>query len=777
MNNQEHIKILQNIEQKILWLSTWMIHHANHIRPNPDGLKVGGHQASSASSVTILTSLFFAALRSYDKISIKPHASPVFHAIQYLMGRQKVENLINFRSLGGAQSYPSRTKDLPEVDFSTGSVGLGVSITLFTSLLQDYLKAHQLRPADIPTGRMVALLGDAELDEGNIYESLLEGWKHNIGNLWWIVDYNRQSLDNITKNNLNRLLSEQFKSYGWRVVELKYGYQLQEFISQPGGDLIAQWLDQCPHDLYSALTYKRDHSWRQQLLSDIKDRQTEVLLSKYNDHQLHQLMTNLAGHDFQSLLSAFSQFQDNQPTCFIAHTIKGYKLPFAGHKDNHAGLLTPEQINKLQQDWGVPAGQEWDKFAGLSYTKEQITHFITKCPYLQATAKPTTPALPDLITKFPLLPFQERQSTQEAFGRLMGEISKLEENWTNHLVTTSPDVTVSTNLGGWVNKRNIFAKKDLPDLFRNMQIPSAQRWQPTPKGQHIELGIAENNLFTMLAAFGLSESLFNIPLVPIGTLYDPFIARGLDALIYGCYQDSRFIVVSTPSGISLSSEGGAHQSIITPLIGIGLDNLCYYEPAFADELTVILHHAIHQTLFSKKDDFEKRNSFYLRLSTKSISQPNRVMETKLEQEILKGGYWLKKPSIDSKIAIVTCGVITAESIIAWEQMHDEISGLGLLVVTSPDQLYSDWLNQYDKQNTHIGDLLKTIAPETQLITVIDGHPSSLSWLGAVRGQRVHPLGVSHFGQSASPSDLYRIHRINHEAIVSACAQALVDSVK
>ncbi|MBL8687084.1 MAG: transketolase, partial [Alphaproteobacteria bacterium] len=262
MNNQEHIKILQNIEQKILWLSTWMIHQANHIRPNPDGLKVGGHQASSASSVTILTSLFFAALRSYDKISIKPHASPVFHAIQYLMGRQKVENLINFRALGGAQSYPSRTKDFPEVDFSTGSVGLGVSITLFASLLQDYLKAHQLKPTDSPTGRMVALLGDAELDEGNIYESLLEGWKHNIGNLWWIVDYNRQSLDNITKNNLNHLLSEQFKSYGWRVVELKYGHQLQEFIRQPGGNLIAKWLDQCPHDLYSTLTYKRDHSWR-----------------------------------------------------------------------------------------------------------------------------------------------------------------------------------------------------------------------------------------------------------------------------------------------------------------------------------------------------------------------------------------------------------------------------------------------------------------------------------------------------------------------------------
>ncbi|MCC2111324.1 MAG: transketolase, partial [Hyphomicrobiales bacterium] len=180
---------LSALERKILWLAVWMIHNANHIRANEDGLKVGGHQASCASSATIMTALYLAALRPEDRVAVKPHAGPVFHAIQYLFGNQTRDKLENFRGYKGAQSYPSRTKDTADVDFSTGSVGMGVAQTLFSSLTQDYLRARDLGQG--PEGKMIALVGDAEMDEGNIFEALLEGWKHGLRNTWWIVDYNR----------------------------------------------------------------------------------------------------------------------------------------------------------------------------------------------------------------------------------------------------------------------------------------------------------------------------------------------------------------------------------------------------------------------------------------------------------------------------------------------------------------------------------------------------------------------------------------------------------
>src|SRR5215471_7491769 len=197
----QRLACLTALEKKVRWLAVWMIHHANHIRPKRDGLKVGGHQASSASAATLMTALYFDVLRPEDRVAVKPHASPVYHAIQYLLGRQARENLERFRAKGGAQSYPSRTKDADEVDFSTGSVGLGVAQTLFSSLVQDYVRAHGFG-CNRPEGRMIALVGDAELDEGNIYEAILEGWKQGLRNCWWIIDYNRQSLDAVIREGL-----------------------------------------------------------------------------------------------------------------------------------------------------------------------------------------------------------------------------------------------------------------------------------------------------------------------------------------------------------------------------------------------------------------------------------------------------------------------------------------------------------------------------------------------------------------------------------------------
>ena len=369
------LAVLGELERKVLWLASWTIHHANHIRENTDGLKVGGHQASSASLVTIMTALYFRILRPQDRVAVKPHASPNFHAIQYLLGKQTRDRLANFRGYKGAQSYPSRTKDTDDVDFSTGSVGLGVAQTLFASLVQDYVRAHGWGLAR-PEGRMIALLGDAELDEGNVFEALLEGWKQGLRNCWWIVDYNRQSLDAVVREGLWERYENLFRNFGWDVVVLKYGSLQQAAFAEPGGEVLRNWIDLCPNQLYSALVFQGGAAWRKRLTDEIGDQGVVTkLIESRSDDELARLMNNLGGHDLPAIIDAFDRIDHDRPVCFIAYTIKGFGLPFAGHKDNHAGLMTPAQMESFRAAMNIRAAHEWDPFEGLRLDPEQLQEF------------------------------------------------------------------------------------------------------------------------------------------------------------------------------------------------------------------------------------------------------------------------------------------------------------------------------------------------------------------------------------------------------------------
>ena len=761
----ETLRLLTELERKVLWLSSWTIHHANHLRPSRDGLKVGGHQASSASCATLLTALMFHALRPEDRIAVKPHASPVFHAIQYLLGNQSRENLMRFRALGGAQSYPSRTKDKDDVDFSTGSVGLGVAMTLFASLVQDYVRLHGL--SDRPAGRMVAVLGDAELDEGNIFEALLEGWKHDVRNLWWVVDYNRQSLDSVVSDHLFQKIKDFFQAVGWRVVMLKYGKRLEAAFAQPGGEALRRWIDECPNDLYSAITYKGGPAWREHLRADLgTTRFGKQLLEEYDDRALHALMTNLAGHDMEAILEAFDAVDSDVPHCFIAYTIKGMGLPFAGHKDNHAGLMNPAQMMQLRAEMGIAEGAEWDRFAGLGEAVDRLDAFLKETAFARRAAVPHRGeiAVPDV---FPV-PEGGKSSTQEAFGKIMNEIGRGTSELAARVVTTSPDVSVSTNLGGWVNQRAIFNRSDRPDIFKEEKVMSAQRWAMHRQGQHLELGIAENNLFLMLAAFGLAGPLFGARLLPVGTVYDPFVARGLDALNYACYQDARFLLVATPSGITLAPEGGAHQSVVQPLIGMGQPGLASFEPAYADELAAIMAWAFRHM---QADD---GGSVYLRLSTRPLEQPRRAMEASLREAVIEGAYWVVEPAPDADVAIAYCGAVAPEAAAAHTQILEDVPGAGLLAITSADRLHQSWLaGQRAGTTSHVQRVLGQLAPGAALVTVTDGHPAALSWMGAVARHRVQALGVEAFGQSGDLPELYRVYGLDADAIVTAAARALV----
>ena len=770
---------LKTLEQRLLWLSHWMIHHANHIRPKVDQIKIGGHQASSASMVSIMTALYFHTLRPKDRVAVKPHASPVFHAIQYLMGNLDRARMENFRGYGGVQSYPSRTKDVDDVDFSTGSVGLGVAITSFASLVQDYIAAKDWG-RDLPLGRMVALVGDAELDEGNIYEALQEGWKNDLRNCWWIIDYNRQSLDGIVREGLFARVEKIFDAFGWDVVRVKYGALQRAAFAEPGGEALRDWIDRCPNQDYSALTFMGGAVWRKRLMEDLGDQgDVSSLIDRRSDAELAALMENLGGNCVQTMAEAFDAITHDRPTCFLAYTIKGWGTPIAGHKDNHGGLMNPTQFATWQKHMGIPQGQEWEPFAAVR-DPAALQSFLSRAPFFAKgprryhDARISVPAI--------AIDTDREISTQAAFGKILDDLSKGDSALAARIVTTSPDVTGTTNLGPWVNRRKLFARQPQADAFIEHRIPSTAKWEFAPQGQHIELGIAEMNLFLLLGAAGLSHSLFGKRLFPIGTVYDPFVHRGLDALNYACYQDARFIIVGTPSGVTLAPEGGAHQSIGTPLTGMSQDGLAAFEPAFADELAVIMEWAFDYLQRDGDGDPDERTwlrdetggSVYLRLTTNPLEQPGKRHDDAFRQGAIDGAYWLRPPGPNCDVVIAYQGAVAPEAIAAAGLIGEHRRDVGVLAVTSADRLNAGWTAAQRARargnraaRSHIETLLGDLPRDCLLVTAIDGHPATLAWLGSVAGHRTVSHGVEHFGQTGTIGDLYRHFGLDRNALAQS----------
>jgi pyruvate dehydrogenase E1 component len=562
-----------------------------------------------------------------------------------------------------------------------------------------------------------------------------------------------------------------FRNFGWDVVIVKYGSLMREAFAEPGGEALRKWIDACPNQLYAALCFQGGAAFRKHLRDEIGDQGTVTqLIDKRSDDELLALMSNLGGHDMPSMLEAFESIDHDRPVCFIAYTIKGVGLPFQGHKDNHAGLMTVAQMEKWRGAQNIRPGHEWDKFEGLPQKPAEIEAFLSKVAFNRdGRRRLSAPevAVPERLT----FSSSAQMSTQQGFGLLLNELARGDSALASRIVTASPDVTVSTNLGAWVNRRGLFARAEKADLFRSEKIPSTFNWDASPKGQHIELGIAEMNLFILMSALGLSHAINGERLLPVATLYDPFIERGLDALNYACYQDARFMVAATPSGITLAPEGGAHQSIATPLIGMAQDGLASFEPAFVDELAVIMAFGFRHM----QRDYGEGGSVYLRLTTRSIDQPQRIMSPELEAGITEGAYWLRKPGPNAEVVIAYTGAVAPEAIEAVGLLGESRRDIGLLAITSADRLHAGWtaargLRRDRRGVAHLSHIEKLLAPlprDCGLVTVIDGHPSALAWLGGVRGHRVEALGVEHFGQTGTIDDLYRHYGIDANAIIDA----------
>ena len=774
--------ILEQIQDRVLWLSMNLVHHANNVRPNSDGTKVGGHQASSASIVTIMTSLYFDFMRAGDRISVKPHAAPVYHAIQYLLGNLDPSYLTMMREFHGLQAYPSRTKDPDDVDFSTGSVGLGPVAPNFAALVGKYNRSH-LFSRSASNHRYIAVVGDAELDEGSVWEAIAEPAMNGLSDILWVVDLNRQSLDRVIPGVRVRAWREMFDANGWNVIDAKYGKRLQAKFAEPNGELLRLAIDEMSNEVYQRLLRVPPGQLREWLPKTTRyPKDMARLIDRWADDDLQESFRNLGGHDFAMLREAFAQTDlDSGPNIVFAYTLKGWRLPSIGDPQNHSVVLSPHQMTQLQKELSVPAGAEWDRIpsdtpAGQLCSDTSRVLGIGRKPRFD---------IPEM--RIPA-DFGQRytgnMATQQTFGLILTAISRNLPHVTERVVTVSPDVASSTNLGGWINKVGVWhegQKEPMPEE----SIVRALRWEEHAKGQHVELGISENNLFMMLGQLGLSFESSGEMLFPIGTLYDPFVRRGLDAFVYSVYSGAKFIVVGTPSGVSLSPEGGAHQSMITPSIGTEIPDLDFYEPCFGQELEWIMLAALEQVR-------TRSRSTYLRLTSKRVDQGLlRVPDDpggrqRLRQEVLNGAYRLLDRSREAGyrpgsnvVHVMASGAMIPEAVAASSRLVEEGVFANVVNVTGAGPLYRAFqqsvYDAMDGQGNLDMFMADSIGPEARhvpIVTVVDGHPHSLSWVGSALKSPVIPVGVMEFGQSGSREELYREYRIDTDSIMAACYAAL-----
>ena len=774
--------VLREIQDRVLWLAVYMVDYANNERPSTGDLKIGGHQASSSSVVTVLTYLFFEYMRAGDRIAIKPHASPVYHAIQYLLGNLAPEYLQSLRWLHGLQAYPSRTKDPDSVDFSAGPVGLGAVAPNFASLTETYARAR-LEPETRVDRRYISLLGDAELDEGVVWEAIADHAVAEAENILWVIDLNRQSLDRVIPGIRVRVWREMFAANGWTVIDAKYGKKLQAAFHEPNGELLRAAIDDMSNDMYQRLL-RVDAPVVREWMPRVSRYPDDLrrLLSRWDDARLEDLLTNLGGHDFAELRDAFGRVDlAAGPNILFAYTLKGWKLPFIGDPRNHAVTMNKAQMEELRVDLGIDRSDVTARLDPLSAAGRAASEAAERLQVGVETSR-SVPALdiPDGFDRG----YRGAMSSQQIFGLVLTDIARNIPDVSERVVTVSPDVASSTNLGGWINKVGVWSRDEREELPEHDGARALQ-WVESDKGQHIELGISENNLFMMLGQLGVSYEMNGELLFPIGTLYDPFLRRGLDALVYSAYSGGRFIIVGTPSGLTLGPEGGSHQSLVTSSIGAELPETAFYEPAFGQELEWILLDALRRIL-------RREESTYLRLTTRRVDQglftsPSTPEEReRLRRQVLDGAYKLVDRGGEPEygrgyniVNVMACGAMVPEAVEASNRLLAEGVFANVINVTGPGPLYRRFQESVRASMRGEGDVqpfledVITIRERTApIVTVVDAHSHSLAWIGAAMKTVTFPLGVHQFGQSGSPADLYREYEIDVDSIMAACYGAL-----
>jgi pyruvate dehydrogenase E1 component len=645
------------------------------------------------------------------------------------------------------------------VDYSTGSVGIGATAPIWGALARRFLRDASGRAA----GRQYSLLGDAELDEGAVWEAVVDPAVAELGEIVWVVDLNRQSLDRIVPNTAVGKLTGMFTAAGWQVITLKYGQLLEGLFARPGGAELRRRIDEMTNEEYQRLLRCGGAELRQRLPGAGPDAGAIAgLLNRVDDAALVEALANLGGHDMSALDRAFAAIDDTRPSVIFAYTIKGYGLAIQGHPQNHSALLTEAQMADLAVRIGTDPDDPWRGFAADSSANALCARVSRRLHRPEQHLK-APPPLPADMGRTP----SGTATTQAALGRTLLDLTRAAPQAARQVVTVSPDVSSSTNLGGWVNKVGVWSASERPDWFAD-DAETILHWREKPTGQHIELGIAEVNMVGLLGELGATWSRWGQPLLPIGVLYDPFVERALEPWSYGIYAGGQSILIGTPSGVSLAPEGGAHQSIKTPSIGLEQPGCVSYEPAFAIDTEWTLLASLSR--LGRPDG----SSAYLRLSTRPVDQAlatvpaDPAARERRRRQVVAGAYALQRRA-GATVTIAAMGAVVPEALAAGDRLAAAGKPADVICITSPDLLYRAVRARQGHQDGESWILDQVFPPDraTPLVTVLDGHPHTLAFLATINRVRTSALGVTRFGQSGSIEDVYRYHGLDTDSMVRA----------
>lgn len=756
--------ILEAIAHRAFVFATKMIWEANHRDDIQEGdPKVGGHPAACSSCVHILTTLHMAMRKPQDLIAVKPHASPVDHSLNHLMGlhhepygrawlstdesKAAMFRLRKFSQHGEPvfQSYHAESDPDGNAYFPSGSVGIPPVVSIYTALAYRYAEDHGLEvPKD---AHFWSLMGDSEFREGSLMEAMPDASERELGNVIWIVDYNRQNLDGTRIPNPRGLrgtdahrMERVAIANGWEVIQVRHGRKRLALFGKPTGDELRRVLEEGLSDFeFQMLLLKRDGKVVRERLIDLEP-QVKKLLSGLDDQQVYDVFADLGGHDVAVLRDAMEQAKVDKirPTLIIAHTIKGWGLSSYAAPGNHNAVPDKDEVDALLDGEGVPKNDPFALFPEdtpegrfLAARRDEMRAGIEAIWALKdknASAFETrvqeVGGLPqDLGVDLKLTPLVH---TQYIWGQLAGklirignrheahrkagtgkEVSHEEERWgpaADLVLTMAPDVGTSTNINPAMDDKiygpdqpDYESELGLRDRRRPALVPHEEAWT-----RHIRFEIAEANCMSAAGAFGKMRDHVGLPFLPIMTIYDFFIKRAYDQLYYNLYWKSGFIVVGTPAGVTLSPEGAQHSW----KSDIQMPNLITWEPFYAHEVDWILAESVRRHMTG---DDEGRSGVLIRCVTKSVRQAEMMTRLKAakrfenasDEEILaatradalEGAYylvdWRGYPDYtpgDNVVNVFAMGAVTAEALKAADSLRAEGIYANVLCVTSGDLL-------------------------------------------------------------------------------------------
>jgi pyruvate dehydrogenase E1 component len=673
------LDLVQRLARRALVLAVKMIDDANHRDDEEEGdPKVGGHPAACASCAHIFATLQLNVAGPFDTFASKPHASPMNHALNFLLGlfrepggrrwlseeesKAAMPHLRRYSFHGEPvfQSYHAESDPDSWGYFPSGSVGIPPVVSAYTALAYRYAQHHG---HEVPENtHHWSLIGDSEFREGSLLEVMPEVAERELPNVTWIIDYNRQNLDGTRMPNERGLhgtdadrIVRTGLANGWNALQVIHGRKRLAAFQQPGGEEFKNVLEHGFSDFeFQALLFKRDGAaTRQRLLK--KNPKLEKFLSKVDNAKLQELFADLAGHDVHVLAEVFQQAKTSKaPTLLVVHTIKGWGLESFAATGNHSALASREEVVSLLKSEEIDPADPYQRFAKGS--KEQ-GYLEARGKYLRegieeqwALKDRNLKKFSEAIAKVGKLPesfnidlkFTPVAHTQYVWGQAIGKLIRIgtsahvegtrvtdeEKIWqpvADMVLTMAPDVGTSTNTNPAMDAK-IYGPAPTEDLETQLDIRDRRRPSLTPKEEvttrHIRFEIAEANCMTAVGAFGKLGYSLGLPYLPIMTVYDFFIKRAFDQLYYNAYWGSTFMVIGTPSGVTLAPEGAQHSW----KNDIQMPNIITWEPAYGVEVDWIVAETVRR---HAAGDDKGRSGVVLRCVTRGL--PQKELLTRLRR--------------------------------------------------------------------------------------------------------------------------------------------------